>query len=261
MNMNSILSISKTGLTQLQKSLDNTANNIANVNTVGFKANEMSFRELLNNPTTNREVEQLNNPQNIDFNAGLQTNVQAINFTQGSLASTGLPTDLAISGDGFFRVFDAAGNQFLTRDGAFRLDSQNQLVNQQGYRVDVTYTIPSQNWPNNAISINSQGIISTRNNDQTIELGRVNLFLPTRDSDLSSVGKNLFQLSPGAIVANNIQNPNLFGNIMQGYIEQSNVNLAQEMTDMIVTQRSFSLNAKAIQATDDMLNSINHFTD
>ena len=94
MNMNSILSISKTGLTQLQKSLDNTANNIANVNTVGFKANEMSFRELLNNPTTNREVEQLNNPQNIDFNAGLQTNVQATNFTQGSLASTGLPTDL-----------------------------------------------------------------------------------------------------------------------------------------------------------------------
>lgn len=261
MNMNSLLSISKTGLTQLQKALDTTASNIANVNTTGYKAKDMSFRELLNNPTSQNEVDRPANTQNIDFNAGIQTNGQTVNFVQGSLNNTGILTDLAIAGEGFFAVRDANGNQLLTRDGSFRLDAQHRLVTQKGLPVEVNYTVNPAQWPNTTIAVSQQGIITAKQGDQTIELGRIPLFLPTNTNRLVPQGENLYQIEPGTQLWNNQQNPERFGAIQQGFLENAAVNLAQEMTDMIVTQRAFSLNAKALQTTDDMFNVINHFTD
>ncbi|MFT9450933.1 flagellar hook-basal body protein [Liquorilactobacillus ghanensis] len=260
MNVNDILSISRTGLNGLQNNLDIVSNNIANSNTVGFKQRDTSFGDLLENSTTlqdaNLEAAQQNN---LGMTMGLETHQQAINFSQGGLRSTDSPYDLAISGNGFFGVRGADGQLYLTRNGDFSRDANGNLVNQAGQRLDIQATVPENQWPQGTVSIDQNGQISIGNNGRTTQVGRVILYQPAEPQNLQAVGNNLYQLQGGALNSSLTGAAGL-GTIEQNHLENSTTDLADAMTDMIMTQRAYSLNSKVLQSTDDMLGTINEFS-
>ncbi|WP_414840629.1 flagellar hook-basal body protein [Enterococcus saccharolyticus] len=260
MNLNSLLHVSKSGINGLQQSLDRTANNIANVNTTGYKEKQTSFRELLNNQTTAQEV---NIPANaeIAFNRGLETTPQSVVFSQGALRSSDSPLDLAIQGNGFFGVRDANNQLFLTRDGNFGFDANGTLVNNQGMRVDTTLTVPYQQWPQGKPIIDQNGNISISANGTATPVGRIMMYLPENTEAIIPNGDNLYQVQPGAVVRTSNENVAGLGTIQQSMLEHSNVELARSMTEMITTQRAYSLNTRVLQSTDEMLSIVNRFTD
>ncbi|WP_207942441.1 flagellar basal-body rod protein FlgG [Enterococcus sp. DIV2402] len=260
MNLNSLLHVSKSGINGLQQSLDRTANNIANVNTTGYKEKQTSFRELLTNQTTAQEV---NLPVNAEvaFNRGVETAQQSVVFRQGALRSSDSPLDLAIQGEGFFGVRDANNQLLLTRDGNFGFDANGTLVNSQGLRVDTTLTVPYQQWPQGKPVIDQAGNISITANGTSTPVGRVMMYLPENPETIVLTGDNLYQVEPGTVVRNSNENIEGLGTIQQSMLENSNVELARSMTEMITTQRAYSLNTRVLQSTDEMLSIVNRFTD
>lgn len=257
MNMNELLSISRTGLNGLQKAMDVTANNIANVNTTGYKERQVNFRELLNNATTANEASLSADAGNITMNRGLQVNQQSVNFKQGSLMTTDRALDLGIEGAGFFGVRDGQGNVYLTRDGNFSQDANGQIVTSDGYQVDVALVRPVEQWPKGDVKVDQNGVVQI---NETV-VGQIVRYLPENEENLVIAGQNLYELAPGAAWVSSQTNPEAFGQIHAYKLENSSVDLAQSMTDMIITQRSYSLNSRVLQSTDDMYNVINRFTD
>ena len=147
MNMSQILSISRSGLNAYQREMDVVSNNLANVDTLGYKDKRTTFQELLNNGTNANEVGLSQNAGNVAINAGL--NVQQVNENpgQGAFKSTAGTYDLAIDGEGYFGVRDGANNLYLTRDGSFRRDADGNLVTSKGMKVEVQSNVPSSQWP------------------------------------------------------------------------------------------------------------------
>ncbi|AQP54579.1 hypothetical protein CBF34_01095 [Vagococcus penaei] len=250
MTVNTSLYISQSGLNGLQKNLDITANNIANVNTIGFKQKDGAFQELLVNNLEPTEV-----PMTAGLvgntNRGLQVDQNNINFAQGGLTETKQPFDLALAGDGFFSVTGRNGERLLTRDGAFSLDNSGELQLASGEKLDVNYLVPAREWPQGGkpfIGTNGMIVIS----GQTV--GQIPVFTVDNPSQLVATGDNKYRIPDGLNVVQ-AQNPQ----INQGFLENSTVDLASSMTDMIVTQRAYSMNAKVLQATDEMMQRINEF--
>lgn len=261
MNLNSLLHVSRSGINGLQKHMDVTSNNIANVNTTGYKEKQISFRELLNNPTTAEEVDFPENTQNLGFNRGVTIEEQGVNFSQGSFTDTQSAYDFAIEGAGFFGVREASGELLLTREGNFGRDVLGQLVNQRGQVVEMATTVPYQQWPEGTPSVDSYGNVSIVNGDNNYPVGQILLFMPENSDDLVADGSNLFRVANEANLQTSLTNPNAFGNIRQASLENSNVDLAKSMTDMIATQRAYTLNTRVLQSTDDMLSTVNRFTE
>ncbi|KRL37584.1 flagellar hook-basal body protein [Liquorilactobacillus uvarum] len=259
MNMNSLLSINKSGLNGLQKSMDVVSNNIANVNTVGYKSRDTSFQELLNNQTTAQEVSLSPQATNTALNEGLEVNQENINFAQGSLQNTDSPYDMAIEGQGFFGVYDQNNNLLLTRDGDFHRNGNGELVNQQGYRLSIDSSVPQNSWPKGNVRIDSNGSVNVQDGERTVQVGRIPLYSPNNTNDLQSIGNNLYRVANGAQL-NTAFNGGL-GSIQQYHLENSTVDLSDSMSNMIITQRAYGLNAKAVQATDDMLSVVNKFSE
>ncbi|MBM7544711.1 flagellar hook-basal body protein [Periweissella beninensis] len=259
MNMNSLLDISRSGLNGFQRKMDTIGNNIANVNTTGFKARDLNFEELLNNQTTTNEVGLSKQARKTGINMGVGTQQANINLQQGALADAPADTDLAIQGSGFFGV--RVGNQLLlTRDGSFKRDATGNLVTENGATVAMTKNLPTNKWPNGKLQIAQDGKVSIINNqDKVIQVGRINLYNVTKPTQLSAVGQNLYTTD-----ATNIQQTaagGANGLILQNKLENSTVSLANEMTDMMITQRAYALNTRVAQASDTMLNITNQFND
>lgn len=261
MNMNHLLSISHSGLRGLQTQLDLTAANIANVNTVGYKKQDASFQELLHNTNTADEVRIANQATNQSLNRGLKVSNQSVNFIQGSLMNTTSPWDMAIEGEGFFGVRDATNQLYLTRAGDFHRDAQGNLVTSTGMKVDVEATIPQTQWPNGAAAVSSEGQVTIQTGGQSVAVGKIILYKPQNNESLKSVGTNLFQATPGQALLQSTNQPEAFGRLHNNQLENSSVNLAESMTDLIVTQRAYSMNLKALSTSDEMTGVINHFTD
>ena len=256
MNMGQLLSISKSGLTGYQNYLDVISNNIANVDTKGFKDKRVAFQELLNNGTYENEVGLSDNAQPLAMNTGV--NIQQVNENeaQGALQEAAGVYNVAIEGDGYFGVRDANNNLYLTRDGSFYRDSQGNLVNQNGYQVDVQSQLPASQWPTTgAVSISQQGYVSIGNT----RVGRILMYRPENSIDMNAVGNNLYQCTGNLISSANTNNG--FGIIHQGMLENSNVDMADSMSNLIITQRAYQLNARALQTTDEMMETINKFTE
>lgn len=246
-------------LAQSQR-LDTIANNLANVNTAGFKKDQQVFREYL---TANEKMpEVIQAPRVVasiesfyDTQGGEKSYVDSAgtytDFTQGSLKSTGAPLDIAIDGGGFFEINTPAGVR-LTRVGSFKLDSAGQLVTKDGYHV-LKAGPEGADPTSRVIRFQGQGTISISNEGEIIEgdqsLGKISLVnVPNKDS-LSKVGAGYFDFKKNATrEITNVPNPS----VKQGFIESSNVNIVQEMTDMISTTRLFESSQKAIQAYDSM---------
>ena len=211
---------------------------------------------LLNNGTNANEVGLSQNAGNVAINAGL--NVQQVNenSSQGAFKSTAGTYDLAIDGEGYFGVRDGANNLYLTRDGSFRRDADGNLVTSRGMKVEVQSNVPSSQWPKNGeVSISTSGYVSIGN----VRVGRILLFRPQNSIDMNDIGNNLYRCDGNLISSANTNAG--FGQINQGLVEMSNVDVADTMSKMIITQRAYQMNSKALQSTDEMLETINKFTE
>ena len=255
------LFIAATGMEAQKLNIDVIANNLANVNTVGFKKSRADFQDLmyqtLRTPgATSAEGSQI--PSGIQIGLGVKpVAVQKI-FLQGDFVSTGNNLDMVIEGDGFFQILMPDGTTAYTRSGAFKLDSEGRIVNSDGYPLEPGITIPANT---KSISVGSDGILSVVQAGSTTatQIGQIELAKFINPGGLSSLGKNLYQ-SSGSSGDPTTGNPSTsgLGTINQGFIEMSNVSVVEEMVNMIVSQRAYEINSKAIQSSNEMLQVANN---
>lgn len=246
---------SKSGLNANQEKLDVISNNIANVNTTGYKKVNAGFKDLISS-----SLDEWGNPLN-DKTATVGSGVKAGNFTkdnsQGGLQTTNQKTDLALDGEGYFKVISGNGTEYYTRDGSFKLDSYGRLVTANGNILEVQYANGySQNNTGltaDNFTINKKGEIFAENSGNFEKVGEIAVYTAVGNDAFTSVGDNLFKELNGVQVYRTLD-----ADMYQGYLEASNVDLSQEMTDMIVTQRAFQLSSKGITAADEMWEMINN---
>jgi len=239
LSTSSLLVASRTALLARMLGVDMVSHNLANVNTYGFRGQRLNFQELLNTRT------------NIN---GVQPVATQILLAPGRLETTGRSLDLAIEGDGFYPIALPDGRTAYTRDGRFTRDANNNLVTGDGYRLIWQGAIPADT-PDERITVNRDGTVDVLQDDGTLaRVGQIGLVRFTNPTGLVSYGRNLFIESEpsGAPVAGNPGAAG-FGSIQGGTLEGSNVNLANEMTNLIALQRAYSLSTRAFQQVDTMI--------
>ncbi len=246
------------GMLSQQLNVDVIANNLSNVNTAGFKKSRVEFQELmyetirLPGREATRETEI---PSGVEVGHGVRVAATQRLHSQGNLQQTNNPLDLAIEGEGFFRLEMPDGTYTYTRDGGFKLSSERELVNSQGYKLSVE---GGGQIPDNAleISIAPDGTITALvpGAQAPEEVGRVVLVRFVNPAGLESLGQNLYRetVSSGEATTGEGTQSGV-GRIMQGYLEMSNVQVVEEMVNLIVAQRAYEINSKAIQTSDEML--------
>jgi len=244
------------GMQAQQLNMDVVANNLANVNTTGFKRSRVDFQDLLYqtiSPAGTSVAEGAQVPTGIQVGLGTEPAAVQKIFSQGDFQQTQNPLDLAIEGDGFFQVLRPDGSIAYTRDGAFKLDNQGRLVTSNGHALEPELAIPAEA---TEIAIGPSGTVSVLLPGQAMpqELGQIQLAKFLNPAGLSSIGKNLF-MPTGASGEAITGTPGLdgFGTLAAGMVEMSNVRIVDEMVNMIVAQRAYEVNSKSIQTADDML--------
>ena len=247
--------IAKTGLDAQQTHLDVISHNLANVSTNGFKRQRAVFEDLLYQNLRQpgaQSTQQTQIPSGLQIGVGVRPISTEHIHTQGSLQRTDGPLDMAINGQGFFQLTMPDGTTAYTRDGALQKDSNGQIVTSSGYPLTGVSPVPVDAL---SITIGRDGTVSvTQPNNATTQLGTVQLATFVNPGGLQSVGENLYveTASSGTPTPNN-PGSNGAGVINQGYVETSNVNVAEELVSMIQTQRAYELNSRAIQTSDSML--------
>lgn len=255
------LFIAATGMEAQKFNIDVISNNLANVNTTGFKKSRADFQELiyqnLRNPgATSAEGSQV--PSGIQVGLGVKpVAVQKI-FEQGDFVKTGNTLDLVIEGDGFFQILMPDGTVAYTRSGAFKLDSEGRVVNSDGYPLEPGITVPADTI-NITVSANGKVSVLQPGSSAPVEIGQIELARFINPGGLRAIGKNLYLPTASSGEATTAYpNNEGFGTIAQGFLEMSNVNIVEEMVNMIVSQRAYEINSKAVQASDDMLQIVNN---
>lgn len=244
------------GMNAQQLNVDVIANNLANVNTAGFKRSRVDFQDVLYQTdrvpgSASARGSQL--PTGIQVGLGTRPGAVYKLFSQGTFQATGNELDLVIEGNGFFQVVQPDGTTAYTRDGGFKLDTQGRVVTSDGYPMEPELTIPAEA---TQIAIGQDGTVSVQLPGQTTmqEIGQIQLASFVNPSGLSSIGKNLFEATAASgdpqTGTPGLQN---YGSLVQGYLEESNVDVVQEMVQMIVAMRAYEVNSKAIQTSDEML--------
>jgi len=250
------LQIAKTGMTAQQTQLDVIAHNLANVATAGFKRSTALFEDLIyqnlrqvgGNTADNAEL-----PTGLHIGLGVRVVATARTYSQGNLQQTDNKLDVAINGNGFFRIQLPDGTVAYTRDGSFKLNNQGQIVTNQGYLLVDSPTVPENA---RSLTIGKDGQITVLLPGQTQPqlIGQITLANFINPAGLEPMGQNLF-LESQASGAPNEGAPETegFGQVLQGFLEASNVNVVQELVNMIQTQRAYELNSKAVTTSDQML--------
>ncbi|TSE20771.1 Flagellar basal-body rod protein FlgG [Tepidimonas alkaliphilus] len=250
------LHIAKTGMQAQQTQLDVIAHNLANVATAGFKRGTALFEDLIyqnlrqvgGNTADNAEL-----PTGLQIGLGVRTVATARTYSQGNLQQTDNNLDVAINGNGFFRIQLPDGTIAYTRDGSFKLNNQGQIVTNQGYLLVDTPTVPENA---RSLTIGKDGVITVLvpGQAQPQQIGQITLANFINPAGLEPLGQNLF-LESQASGAPNEGTPGAegFGQVLQGFLESSNVNVVQELVNMIQTQRAYELNSKAVTTSDQML--------
>ena len=248
--------ISKTGLEAQQTQMDVIANNLANVSTNGFKRSRAVFEDLLYQTLRQpgaQSSQQTEVPAGLQIGTGVQPIATERVYTQGNLQQTGSSMDVAIQGEGFFQVLLPDGTTGYTRDGAFQLNSQGQMVTSSGYPVQPSITLPVSVL---SLTISKDGIVSVvqSGSSSPVQVGQLQMATFINNGGLQSRGENLLveTAASGAPQAN-APGSNGAGLLNQGYVETSNVNVVEELVNMIQTQRAYEINSKSIQTTDQML--------
>ena len=252
---------SGTGMNVQQVNLDVIANNIANVNTVGYKKSRADFQDLIYQTirlqgTKNDAGNQI--PTGIQIGHGAMLSAVQKVFIQGDFQQTDNETDIAIEGSGFMQITMPDGTLAYTRAGALKKDSEGRLCTSDGYLITPNITIP-----NNTVktAVGADGTVSVQTQGQSAlqQIGKIELASFPNATGLTAIGKSLFQQTDasGAPVLGQ-PGTNGMGTLLQGFLEMSNVNIMQEMINLIIGQRAYEVNSKAIQAADEMLQMANN---
>ncbi len=249
-----------TGMNSQQLNIDVISNNLANVSTTGFKKSINNFQDLLyetiQNPgsPTSADTE---SPAGIQIGLGVRPAAVTKVFSQGELIGTENELDVAIEGSGFFQIELPGGDTAYTRAGAFKLDSNGTIVNSSGYTVLPSITIPEGA---NRINISDTGVVSAvlAGENVATELGTMELAIFTNSAGLSSVGDNLLvETNASGTPALGTPGDDGYGQLVQRFLEGSNVNIVQELTNLITAQRAYEINSKSIQTSDEMMQTTN----
>jgi len=248
--------ISKTGLEAQQFNVDVISNNLANVSTNAFKRQRPIFVDLLYQTLRQpgaQSSQQTQYPTGLQVGTGVTPVATVRIHTQGNLQQTGNSLDLAIDGRGFFQILLPDGSTAYTRDGAFQLDSQGQVVNSSGYPLQPAITIPADAL---SITIGADGTVSVTQPGSTTptQIGNIQLADFVNPPGLQSRGENLYleTASSGPPTVND-PGSNGLGVLNQGYVETSNVSVTEELVNLITAQRAFEINSRAVQTSDEML--------
>ena len=247
-----------TGMNGQQSNIDAISHNLSNVNTTGYKQQRVEFEDLIyqnkklaGTPATEDTV----TPVGVQMGCGVKVGATQRIMNQGSLQNTGVDTDVAIVGEGFFRVQQYDGSYAYTRDGSFKVDSQGQLVTNNGLRVMPEIILP-EGYDVSTLNITQSGRVSVKVNggNDPVEVGQLELYRFPNAVGLKAEGDNLFKVSnasgqpiPGRPGSEG------FGDVRHKFLEMSNVSVVNEMVQMIVAQRAYEFNSKAIQTSDTML--------
>lgn len=250
------LSIAATGMSAQQLNVEVIANNIANINTTGYKRTRAEFTDLLYQVERVQGVPAQTGEGVIPEGAqlGLGTRLSAIRLLniQGPLAETGNQLDLAVNGSGWFQVAGPNGETLYTRAGAFNTSASGQIITADGYPIEPAITAPANT---TSIKINQTGEVFAKIEGQAnlISVGQLTLANFTNPAGLNALGGNLFQPTEASGPAvTGLPGSLSFGTVQQGYLESSNVDPVREITELISAQRAYEMNSKVIQAADDM---------
>ncbi len=256
--MNRALRTAASGMYAQQLNLEVISNNMANVNTTSFKKNRAEFEDLMYqeiaaNPKNRTLPGVIENPAaEIQVGTGVKPSSTQKIFAQGDLTHTGHKLDIAIYGDGFFQLRRPDGKFVYTRDGSFKLSADGTIVSSNGNVLEPGFTIPD-----NAIDIqvSSDGVISILDTDgNTVDLGTIELAKFVNPGGLKAIGNNQYlETEESGVPFLGQPNTEDFGELQQGYLESSNVDIVQEMVNMITAQRAYEINSKAVKTVDDMM--------
>jgi flagellar basal-body rod protein FlgG len=247
-------STAATGMDAQQTMIDAIANNLANVSTNGFKRSQVNFQDLLylKMRDADREVASgITAPSGLEIGSGVQVASTTKTFTVGEVQRTGNDLDVAIQGDGFFKVLLPNGEERYTRDGAFQKDANGLLVNASGYQISPGITIPQDAM---MIDIAADGTVSAQTPAGTQAVGTLELYRFPNPAGLSSEGGNLYRetASSGANVAGKAGEQG-YGSILSKYLEKSNVEMVTELVNLINAQRAYEINSRTIRTGDNIL--------
>jgi flagellar basal-body rod protein FlgG len=248
-----------TGMAAQELNVQVISNNIANLRTTGYKKQTAAFQDLIYEHVRRVGAQASDQgtilPVGIDLGGGVKTVGTPRSMTQGTLSQTGNDLDLAISGEGFFKIQMPDGTFQYTRDGTFQMDNQGRVVTAQGNPVQPTITIPQNS---SGLTVNSQGQVSVTLPGSTTSniIGQLQLTRFINKAGLQPVGSNQYTDTPSSgAPQDGVANADSFGSITQGSLEQANVDVVSEMSDLIAAQRAYEMNAKVISAADQMMQS------
>ncbi|CUR53201.1 flagellar basal-body rod protein FlgG [Buchnera aphidicola] len=254
--MMSTLWIAKTGLEAQQINMNVIANNLANVNTTGFKRSHAIFEDLIYKNLNHSHLitqKKSKKPNSIQIGTGVRPIATEKIFTMGNFSKTHSWKNLVINGEGFFKILLPNKHSLYTRDGSFQINSKRQLVTHHGYVVSPEIKIPENA---ETLKIDREGIVTSRTKD-SIEpqmLGQYTIFNFPNVSGLKNVGSNCYKSTSSSGEAIEGKPGNIgYGELYQGFLETSNVNVAEELVNMIQAQRAYEINSKVLTATDQML--------
>jgi flagellar basal-body rod protein FlgG len=255
------MSTAASGMKAQQLNIDTIANNLANVNTAGYKKSHAEFQDLLYEavlPGGGSRGSGLTSPMRIEVGHGVKLAATNKNFKQGTMTQTGNPLDMMIEGDGFFQIRLPDGTIGYSRDGSFKMDAERNIVTAAGYRLEPPVQIPIDA---TEISVARDGVISVmlQGDTSTVQdLTQMELAKFPNPAGLTARGGNIFLESPasGAPILG-IPGQEGLGEVAVGFLEMSNVETVEELVAMIAAQRAYELNSKTISVADDMLQTVN----
>lgn len=255
------LNTAATGMTAQEVNVNTISQNIANVNTVGYKKARTEFEDLLYETVQDAGSRSSNNSLynvGVQIGSGAKVSATRKEFTQGSPQITNRPFDMMINGDGFFGIILPNGEVRYSRDGAFNVDAGGNLVTKHGYKVFPSLTLPPAT---KSVSVAEDGTVEVYLNGQVepINSGQIPIFTFVNPVGLRNAGGNLYQVtrSSGQPIQN-IAGQNNAGSVMQGSLETSNVSVMNEMTSLIKAQRAYEMNSKVMGVADQMLQTVNN---
>ncbi len=259
--MNRALQAAATGMYAQQLHVDVIANNLANINTTAFKRSHVQFQDLFYETVKAAGTSSPRGTQSsseLEIGCGTRPVAALKIFSQGDILGTDNPLDIAISGDGFFQVLKPDGTIVYTRDGSFKLSAEGQIVTSDGFALEPPMVLPQDT---TSINISSDGVIQVQivgeMEPQTV--GQIELAKFVNSGGLKSIGRNLCQatLASGEAILGTPGSEGL-GDLSQGYLETSNVDVVKEMVNMIVAQRAYEINSKAIKTVEEMISMANN---
>jgi flagellar basal-body rod protein FlgG len=248
-----------TGMQAQQINIDTIANNIANVNTTGFKEGRAEFQDLLYQtirPAGTASSTSTTYPVGLQLGLGTRPVATDRIYTQGDFRTTGNPYDLVIEGKGFFQVKLPNGDTGYTRDGSFHMSADGALVTSSGDPLEPAVTIPTNA---DSVTIGKDGTVTASVAGVAQQVGTIQLANFANPAGLDPIGSNMFRLTTASGDATTgAPGEDGIGNVRQGFLENSNVSVVEEMVSMIIAQRAYEVNSKAVKVADDMLSQINN---